>query len=81
MPRRWHTPSVSPRRPSLSRTVIELGHCLGMSVTAEGIDTDAQLGCMRDLGCDVYQGFLFSKPVPVEQFVALLAAKPGQGSV
>ena len=57
---------------AIVRTVIELGHSLGMTVIAEGVETEAQLGCMRDLGCDVYQGFLFSKPLPVEQFVTLL---------
>mgnify|MGYP002623720479 CR=1 FL=1 len=56
------------------RTVIDLGHRLGMSVIAEGVETAEQLQCLRELGCDQFQGFLFSKPVPAEQFVALLAA-------
>ncbi len=60
---------------AIVRTIIDLGHSLGMSVIAEGVETDAQLGCMRQFGCDKYQGFLYSKPVPVEQFVALLRAQ------
>jgi EAL domain-containing protein (putative c-di-GMP-specific phosphodiesterase class I) len=78
MRRCWTRRRCAPPRTDVAvvRTVIELGHSLGMSVTAEGIETEAQLGCMRELGCDVYQGFLFSKPLPVEQFVALLGAQP-----
>ncbi len=60
---------------AIVRAIIDLGQSLGMSVIAEGVETDAQLGCMRELGCDKYQGFLYSKPVPAEQFVALLRAQ------
>jgi diguanylate cyclase len=44
--------------------VIELGHALGLSVTAEGIETEAQLANLRASGCDTAQGFLFSRPEP-----------------
>ncbi|MCZ4312789.1 EAL domain-containing protein [Comamonadaceae bacterium G21597-S1] len=57
---------------AIVRAIIDLGHSLGMSVIAEGIETDEQRECMQLLGCDNYQGFLFSKPVPVDDFVALL---------
>ena len=53
-------------------TVIQLGHSLGMTVIAEGVETQAQLDCLRELGCDNYQGYLFSRPVPAEQLVAML---------
>lgn len=57
---------------AIVRAVIDLGHSLGMSVIAEGIETVGQLACIQKLGCDNYQGFLFSRPVPVDQFVALV---------
>jgi diguanylate cyclase len=57
---------------AIVRTIIDLGHSLGMVVIAEGVETQAQLECMQALNCDKYQGFLFSKPVPQEEFVALL---------
>ena len=57
---------------AIVRTVVDLGHNLGMSVTAEGVETRGQLDCLRRLGCDIYQGFLFSKPVPAERFTELL---------
>jgi EAL domain-containing protein (putative c-di-GMP-specific phosphodiesterase class I)/PleD family two-component response regulator len=59
---------------AIVRTVIELGHSLGMRVTAEGVETEAQRDCLRQLDCDDYQGFLFSRPVPGDAFLRLLAA-------
>jgi EAL domain-containing protein (putative c-di-GMP-specific phosphodiesterase class I) len=43
---------------------IEIGHELGMTVTAEGVETQAQLDFLRQSGCDRVQGFLFSRPLP-----------------
>ena len=57
---------------AIARTVIELGHSLGMSVTAEGIETAAQHRCLAQLGCDTYQGYLFSRPVPQEALLQLV---------
>ena len=63
---------------AIVRTVVELGHSLGMSVTAEGVETTEQLACLRQLGCDTYQGFLFSRPLPAEQFTQLVARSLGR---
>ena len=57
---------------AIVRAIVDLGHSLGMSVIAEGVETDGQLESIKALGCDSYQGFLYSRPLPVEQFVALL---------
>jgi diguanylate cyclase (GGDEF)-like protein len=54
--------------------VVELGHALGLSVVAEGVETDAQLAYLRDLGCDGAQGFLFSRPVPEDSVHDLLGS-------
>ena len=61
---------------SIVQSVIDLGHRLGMSVTAEGVEHGNQLACLQAIGCDTYQGFLFSKPVPAPQFVELLQRPP-----
>jgi EAL domain-containing protein (putative c-di-GMP-specific phosphodiesterase class I)/DNA-binding response OmpR family regulator len=61
-----------PADAAIVRSVIELGHNLRMSVTAEGVETDAQLAYLRTFNCDAYQGFLFSRPIPALQFSALL---------
>ncbi len=54
--------------------VVELGHTLGLSVTAEGIETEAQLTALRAAGCDTAQGFLFSRPLAPPTLARLLAA-------
>lgn len=51
---------------------VELGHTLGLTVVAEGVETDAQLARLRALGCDGAQGFLFSQPMPEEGVYNLL---------
>ena len=43
---------------------MSLGHALGISVVGEGVETEAQLDELRDLGCDAAQGFLFAPPQP-----------------
>ena len=63
---------------AIVQAVINLGHSLGMSVIAEGVETAAQLACIATLGCNNYQGFLFSKPLPLDQFVALLVQERRQ---
>ena len=54
---------------AIVRTVVALGQSLGMAVVAEGVESEDQLDALRDLGCDHYQGFFFSKALPNEQFV------------
>jgi EAL domain-containing protein (putative c-di-GMP-specific phosphodiesterase class I)/PleD family two-component response regulator len=68
---------------AIARTVIELGHSLGMTVTAEGVETEAQRDCLARLGCDTYQGFLFSRPVPQAALMQLLGpeGRVGAGAV
>ncbi|HKS22798.1 MAG TPA: EAL domain-containing protein [Thermoanaerobaculia bacterium] len=53
---------------SLVRHLIELAHDLGLRVTAEGVENGEQLAALRKAQCDFVQGFLFSKPMPVERF-------------
>jgi EAL domain-containing protein (putative c-di-GMP-specific phosphodiesterase class I) len=57
---------------AIARSIISLGEALGLSVIAEGVETEEQLGVLANLGCHAYQGFLCSMPVPLENFERLL---------
>lgn len=54
--------------------VTAMAHSMKLKVTAEGVETEEQLSFLKMTGCDEMQGFLFSKPVPAEQFEELIAA-------
>jgi EAL domain-containing protein (putative c-di-GMP-specific phosphodiesterase class I) len=54
------------------RTIIQLGHNLGMTIVAEGVEYEAQRALLASEGCDTFQGYLFSKPVSASEFELLL---------
>jgi EAL domain-containing protein (putative c-di-GMP-specific phosphodiesterase class I) len=49
---------------------VEVGHSLGLNVIAEGVETREQYDVIRQLGCDIAQGFLISRPVAPGKFAA-----------
>jgi EAL domain-containing protein (putative c-di-GMP-specific phosphodiesterase class I) len=57
---------------AIVRAIVSLAHSLHLKVIAEGVETPDQLGFLRDLGCDQYQGYHYSAPVPNNVFVAML---------
>jgi diguanylate cyclase (GGDEF)-like protein/PAS domain S-box-containing protein len=63
---------------AIVRAIVNLGRGLGVTVTAEGIETEAELGCLRNEGCHEGQGFLFSKARPQEDVLAMLARQQAQ---
>ena len=60
---------------AIIKAVIGLGHSLGMSTTAEGVETDEQLRAVREQACDEVQGFLFSPPLEPADVLNLLASE------
>ena len=56
----------------IAATIIAMGHILGFKVLAEGVETPEQLAFLQEKGCDMYQGYIKSKPVPAEEFTGLL---------
>jgi len=58
----------------LSEAIIIMAHKLGLKVIAEGIETDEQRKLLLNAGCDYGQGYYFSRPVPEQEFIALLQA-------
>lgn len=54
---------------TIVRTVIALGQSMGMAVIAEGVETEAQQRFLASNGCALFQGYLFSRPLPLEAFI------------
>lgn len=57
---------------AVAQTIITLSKALGLTVIAEGVETEAQREALAHLGCHSFQGYLFSRPVPLEEFQLLL---------
>jgi diguanylate cyclase (GGDEF)-like protein len=60
---------------SLLGALVELGHALGLDVIAEGVETEAQLDRLRELGCDAVQGYAIGRPVSEDELEAALLAE------
>jgi EAL domain-containing protein (putative c-di-GMP-specific phosphodiesterase class I) len=60
--------------------ILSLGRTLGMKLVAEGVETQAQYDCLRELGCDDVQGYYFSRPLPAGEFEQLLIRSERQRS-
>jgi diguanylate cyclase (GGDEF)-like protein/PAS domain S-box-containing protein len=61
---------TDPNDEAIIRAIIAMTHSLKLNVVAEGVETESQYRVLRDLECDEYQGFYFSKPLPPEEFEA-----------
>jgi diguanylate cyclase (GGDEF)-like protein len=60
---------------SLLSALVELGHALGLDVIAKGVETEAQLEQLRELGCDAVQGYAIGRPVTGEELEAVVVAE------
>lgn len=61
----------------IAATIVAMGHILGFKVLAEGVETPEQLSFLQSSGCDMYQGYFKSRPIPAEEFSVLLGNEPG----
>jgi diguanylate cyclase (GGDEF)-like protein/PAS domain S-box-containing protein len=59
---------IDPVNSTIARTIVALAHNLGLAVIAEGVETEEQLLFLAGCGCHAYQGYLFSHPLPPEEF-------------
>jgi len=70
---------------SIAKTIITLGHSLDMQVVAEGVETIGQMNILNTLGCDIAQGYYYSRPLPAAAFAEWarlsvpVVANPGVG--
>ena len=62
----------SNRDPLIVRSTIDLAHALDMEVVAEGVETHAALALLTVMGCDMIQGFLISRPIPLDTFITFM---------
>jgi diguanylate cyclase (GGDEF)-like protein/PAS domain S-box-containing protein len=60
---------------AIAQSIISLSNAMGFSVIAEGVETEEQRELLAHMGCNSFQGYLFSKPLPAEEFELLLAAQ------
>jgi diguanylate cyclase (GGDEF)-like protein/PAS domain S-box-containing protein len=61
---------------AIVKAMIGLAHNLQLKLTGEGVETEEQLRFLREQGCDYAQGYLFSRPVPAEEFAQMLSRQP-----
>jgi diguanylate cyclase (GGDEF)-like protein len=66
---------VNPSGAAIAKIVIALAGTLGLEVVAEGVESEAQRDCLVGLGCCAYQGYLFSRPLPLEEFEAFMKSR------
>lgn len=59
----------------IAKIIISMANTFGFNVIAEGVETEAQRACLEAHGCFTYQGYLFSKPLPLPEFEQLVKAK------
>ena len=69
---------ANPDAQAIVRSIISLGKGLGVTITAEGVETEEELSCLRNEGCHEGQGFLFSRARPNAEIVGLLRAQRGE---
>ena len=63
---------------AITRAIVAMAHSFGMSVIAEGVETTEQLEFLRTLGCEEFQGYLFSRPVPALEAVKCFSGYQGR---
>jgi EAL domain-containing protein (putative c-di-GMP-specific phosphodiesterase class I) len=64
---------INPANDAIVRSMVELGHQLELTVVAEGVETKGELGAVLTSGCDLVQGYLYARPMPLDALSSWLA--------
>jgi diguanylate cyclase (GGDEF)-like protein len=67
---------ANPAHAAIVRSIVDLGHNLSLQVVGEGVETDEVFATLREAGCDLAQGFLLARPMPVEALRGWLLVTP-----
>ncbi|MCJ7798233.1 MAG: EAL domain-containing protein, partial [Polaromonas sp.] len=67
---------TDPNDAAIARTIISLAQSLGLAVMAEGVETEAQREFLAWQGCECYQGYLFSRPLPIDELEVFMRGLP-----
>ena len=65
----------SEKNMQMLKLMMQIKDSLGVPVVAEGVETKEQLDLLKEMGCDIVQGYYFSKPVPAEEFEKFIEEK------
>lgn len=76
-----HDVLIDPNGAAIAKTVVALANSLGLNVIAEGVESEAQRDFLAGSGCHVYQGYLFSRPLPIAAFEAFVQLNAESNSV
>jgi diguanylate cyclase (GGDEF)-like protein/PAS domain S-box-containing protein len=71
-----HLADGDPKGSAITDAIVQIGKALSMTVVAEAVSSEAQLQMVRDLGCQLAQGYLISRPLPAEDATRLLSEEP-----
>jgi diguanylate cyclase (GGDEF)-like protein len=63
---------LNPQSGSITQSIIALGHALGLTVLAEGVETEQQLAILTSASCDQLQGYLLGRPMPIEHYASIV---------
>lgn len=73
--------SGDPRGAAIVRSTVDLAHSLGLEMVAEGVEDEETLATLTEFGCDIAQGYYFSRPLPADQLDGWLKGSAGDGVV
>jgi EAL domain-containing protein (putative c-di-GMP-specific phosphodiesterase class I) len=73
--------NTNPDDAAIVEAIISMAHSLKLDVVAEGVETEDQLEFLREQGCEIVQGYLFSRPLPAEDIPGFLSNEEGTDSV